>query len=150
MKIYAFFGNQSFFGSNLLEKEGYSVHSINEVLELFAKNLKERGEDLTLEKVRERGYVVNNNIWLNMLLNKISKENDKIVVTDLWINDVIGLEKTVTSIFLDIDIDIDFLTIDDGEQYVDISENEDIHIKMPYINVGYDSEDFILQKILNT
>lgn len=135
-KIYTFFGNQSDLAINILSQNEFEIYSVQYPILSLQKTLSNNGEILTLDEIRERGYKVSNHIWINMLLKTILKDKNKIILKDLWLNDLTDIIKPV------------YITDEYDDLTVLISDDLNEEIEMPVINTLNKNEDDILQEIL--
>lgn len=78
---------------SLATKSGFSIHSISTKIEEMAKYLLKStdGSDFTkdqIDGIRKKGYVINKLYWLNILLTSIPEKEDRILIEDLWQDDL--------------------------------------------------------------
>jgi hypothetical protein len=77
----------------LVSRHGFSIHTISSKIEEMAKYLLKINDssDITQEDIdiiRKRGYAVNKLYWLNILLTSVSEKEDRIIIKDLWVDDI--------------------------------------------------------------
>jgi len=76
-----------------LSLNGFSIHSISSKIEEVAKYLlKSDGlsdlDEKDIDKIRNKGYGVNKFYWINLLLTSVPEKEYKIVIKDLWEDDL--------------------------------------------------------------
>ena len=74
---------------------GFTLNTISSKIEDIAKyllNAKDVSEitDKDIYALRKKGYSVNKLYWINLLLTSFSDEEDKILIYDLWQDDLYG------------------------------------------------------------
>ena len=80
---------------SLLSKNGFYRHSISYKIKEMAKYLLKANQisDIDkneIDKIRKKGYTINKLYWLNLLLTSVSEKEDRIVIDDLWEEDLYG------------------------------------------------------------
>ncbi|MFA5313977.1 MAG: hypothetical protein WC375_11805 [Methanomassiliicoccales archaeon] len=94
--IIAFIGNEGVGkteAANALVKLGAYRISINDQVSEIAKHLVDEDAMLKsskkiIHRIRQRGYMVHNGYWLNMVLVTVPDKENFIVIDDAWVEDV--------------------------------------------------------------
>lgn len=76
-----------------LANHGFSIHSISSKIEEIAKYLLKVKDisEVTQEdiySIRKKGYSINSLYWVNLLLTSIPEKENKILIYDLWKDDL--------------------------------------------------------------
>ena len=92
--------------AKILKKKGFYRASINDKVEEFAKHLFNDeelsfGKNQILNKVRERGYSVSKEYWLNLILVSVPDDTNLIVFDDISMEEAHNSSITVYQIHRD-------------------------------------------------